>query len=152
MNTTTSLIAQGIQLSIAPVFMLAAVAAMINAVLGRLARIIDRGRFLEEAIDDGSAKKPDVAREEMRMLRKRARTINLSLAFLALCALLLCITAGALFVTEVQHVQTSFLIPASFLGGLLCFIVAVLFFLAEVWMSTYSFRFGKELFVRTPSQ
>ena len=41
----------GIQLSLAPVFLLTAVAAMIGAVTGRLARIIDRARTLEERLD-----------------------------------------------------------------------------------------------------
>jgi len=40
-------VAHGIQLSIAPVFLLTAVAGMIGAVSNRLARIIDRARFIE---------------------------------------------------------------------------------------------------------
>ena len=152
MNGTSSLIAQGIQLSIAPVFMLAAVAAMINAVVGRLARIIDRGRKLENEIESGASRHPDRARTEMHILRKRARIVNLAIALLSLCALLLCLTAGALFVTEVQHVGASFLIPASFLGGLMSFIAAVSMFLVEVWHSTHAFRFGKELFEAAPPQ
>ena len=103
MNAASSLIAQGILLSIAPVFMLAAVAAMINAVVGRLARIIDRGRKLENEIESGACRHPERARIEMRILRKRARIVNLAIALLSLCALLLCLTAGALFVTDKSY-------------------------------------------------
>ena len=44
----TSAITHGIQLAVAPVFLLTAVSGMIGAVAGRLARIIDRARVVED--------------------------------------------------------------------------------------------------------
>ena len=44
----TSAITHGIQLAVAPVFLLTAVSGMIGVVAGRLARIIDRARVVEE--------------------------------------------------------------------------------------------------------
>ena len=41
-------ITHGIQLAVAPVFLLTAVTGMIGAVAGRLARIIDRARLVED--------------------------------------------------------------------------------------------------------
>ena len=43
-------VTHGIQLAVAPVFLLTAVSGMIGAVAGRLSRIIDRGRVLEEKL------------------------------------------------------------------------------------------------------
>ena len=43
----TDAITHGIQLAVAPVFLLTAVSGMIGAVAGRLARIIDRARLVE---------------------------------------------------------------------------------------------------------
>ena len=49
----SSTITHGIQLAVAPVFLLTAVSGMIGAVAGRLARIIDRARtLLRELADD----------------------------------------------------------------------------------------------------
>jgi hypothetical protein len=45
-----SAIAQTIQLSLAPVFMLAAIGQILNVLAGRLARVIDRARALEERV------------------------------------------------------------------------------------------------------
>ena len=45
------IVARGIQLALAPVFLLTAVAGTIGAVAGRLARIIDRARLLEDLIE-----------------------------------------------------------------------------------------------------
>jgi hypothetical protein len=56
-SADASAVTHGIQLSLAPVFLLTAVAAMIGAVTGRLARIIDRARALEERLDA----RPDAA-------------------------------------------------------------------------------------------
>ena len=41
-------VTHGIQLAVAPVFLLTAVSGMIGAIAGRLARIIDRARMLED--------------------------------------------------------------------------------------------------------
>ena len=47
-------ITHGIQLAVAPVFLLTAVSGMIGAVAGRLARIIDRARLVEERARDST--------------------------------------------------------------------------------------------------
>ena len=49
-----STITHGIQLAVAPVFLLTAVAGMIGAVAGRLARIIDRARVVEDRARNSS--------------------------------------------------------------------------------------------------
>ena len=46
-------VTHGIQLAVAPVFLLTAVSGMIAAVAGRLARIIDRARLLENRLEAG---------------------------------------------------------------------------------------------------
>ena len=42
-------ISQAIQLAIAPVFLLTGLAGLLGVMANRLARVIDRGRWLEEA-------------------------------------------------------------------------------------------------------
>jgi Protein of unknown function (DUF2721) len=139
-------LAQGVQLSVAPVFMLTAVAALINAFSQRLSRIVDRGRTVADAVEQGSARDVPQAQEEMRLLRKRARLINAALALLSISAMLISVTTGLLFLGETQTAQLSISIPISFLGALTAFVAAVFLYLLEVWISTYIFRFGKEPF------
>lgn len=66
-------VTHGIQLAVAPVFLLTAVSGMIAAVAGRLARIIDRARFLENRLEAGSVEGPKAVRmyTELRELRHR---------------------------------------------------------------------------------
>ena len=47
-------VTHGIQLAVAPVFLLTAVSGMIAATAGRLGRIIDRARLLEGRLDAGN--------------------------------------------------------------------------------------------------
>ena len=56
--TDLSTVSHGIQLAVAPVFVLTAVSAMIGTVAGRLGRIIDRARVVEERIDAAPATDP----------------------------------------------------------------------------------------------
>ena len=59
-------VTHGIQLAVAPVFLLTAVSGMIAAVAGRLARIIDRARFLENRLETGGVEEAkQILRESM---------------------------------------------------------------------------------------
>lgn len=66
-------VTKAIQLALAPVFLLTAIAGLLNVMTGRLARIVDRGRGLTEG-RNGSASAPEesVARE-VRNLEQRRR-------------------------------------------------------------------------------
>ena len=92
-------VAHSIQLALAPVFMLTAIAGLIGALAGRLARIIDRARVLEEKIR--TATDPAVTERhlvELGSLRTRGRIANASIGFLALCGVMIGFTIVALFV------------------------------------------------------
>ena len=94
-------VAHGIQLSIAPVFLLTAVSGMIGAVANRLARIIDRARFLESGIEAGlEAVVREKSFAELVEVRRRGLLANASIALLTLCALSIGLTIIVLFLGE----------------------------------------------------
>ena len=131
-----------IQFAVAPVFLLTAVAALIGAVATRLARIIDRARDIEERLLAGHAIDEGVAYEELRRARVRARIVNGSLALLTISAALIGATVMTLFIGGVGSVHSEWLIPWTFLGGLICFILALLCFLIETLLATHLLKFG----------
>jgi hypothetical protein len=143
-----SALANGIQLSIAPVFLLTAVAALIGALAPRLGRVIDRARAIEDKLDHlDSAPLPQtkisVLEHELQALGKRARMINWSMILLVLCATLIGVTILELFLSELgtgKVMLVSRWVPISFIGGLACFIAALLCFLREVLLTTQSVR------------
>lgn len=137
-------VSNGIKLAVAPVFLLTAMATMINTVAGRLARIIDRARTLEDRITanpDATNTDPDFA--ELRRLRHRGWLINTCIALLTLCGMLIGLTILALFLGETTELQIFRMATISFLTGIACFLLALMSFLVETLLSTRTLKFSR---------
>ena len=94
-------VTNAIQLAVAPVFLLTAVSGMIGTGAGRLTRIIDRARILEDRLASPAA--PDaraLVQEELARLRRRGRLVNACIALLTFCAILIGLTIMVLFLGE----------------------------------------------------
>jgi hypothetical protein len=136
-------VSHGIQLAVAPVFLLTAVAAVIGTVAGRLARIIDRARILEERIDAAPESDPmSVAFGELRALRVRGALVNVCIAMLTFSGIMIGLTIMALFLGETAELQTFRIVTILFLSGVAFFLVALLLFLAETLLATRILKFG----------
>lgn len=140
---TSSAILNAIQLAVAPVFMLTAIAAMIGTVATRLARIIDRARVLEERLQLGTLVNTDAAYWELNRLKLRGRICNWSVGFLGLCGMMIAATVMVLFLGETVSKRSELIVPWTFLGALGLFVVALLLFLLETFLATHTLRFGK---------
>jgi Protein of unknown function (DUF2721) len=131
-----SAVSQGIQLAIAPVFLLNAVAAMIGAVAGRLARIIDRARQVEAWMEESpDAPKMQRWKDELRLLRQRSTLVNWCIALLILCAILIGSTIVFLFFGETLEVNFARTATVSFMVGVVSFLLALICFFAETLLS-----------------
>lgn len=143
--TDLDTVTHGIQLAVAPVFLLTAVAGMIGSVAGRLARIIDRARVLEDRIDKASINDPmTTAFTELRQLRKRGALVNTCIALLTFCAILIGLTIMALFLGETTDMQIFRIATILFLAGVTCFLLALLCFLTETVIATRMLKFGRQ--------
>lgn len=135
-------ISHGIQLAVAPVFLLTAVSGMIGAVAARLARIIDRARVVEKLLKETPPEPQRLAaRRELRELRTRGLLANSSIGLLTLCALMIGTTIVVLFLGETMGLPIRLSI-ASFLSGLVCFMLALACFFAETLIATRLLKFG----------
>jgi Protein of unknown function (DUF2721) len=139
-----SVVTHGIQLAVAPVFLLTAVSGMIGSVAGRLARIIDRARVLEERLKAGvDAEFTAKAHDELVRLRKRGHLANGAIGLLTLCSFLIGLTIIVLFLGETTAFQIDRFAIVSFLAGIVCFMLALGCFMAETLMATRILNFGK---------
>ena len=142
--TDLSTVTHGIQLAVAPVFLLTAVAAMIGTVAGRLARIIDRARLLEDQIEAAPAGAlMTSAYAELKQLRLRGRLVNICIALLTFGAILIGLTIVALFLGETTALQILRIPTIFFLSGVVCFLLALLCFLTETLLATRILNFGQ---------
>ena len=138
----SSTITHGIQLAVAPVFFLTAVAGMIGAVAGRLARIIDRARVLQErAKTSVDAEVVGASLDELIQLRKRGGLANACIALLTGCGFLIGTTIVLLFLDEITDFHSSQFALGSFLMGVVSFLLALLCFFAETVIAGRALRF-----------
>ena len=138
-------VTHGIQLAVAPVFLLTAVSGMIGAVAGRLARIIDRARFLEDRLEASDVEKIRAAKMygELRRLRQRGRLVNGCLALLTFCAILIGTTIVLLFLGETSELPIFRYATVFFLASVVCFLFALVCFLAETLLATHMLNFAE---------
>jgi Protein of unknown function (DUF2721) len=144
--TDLDTVTHGIQLAVAPVFLLTAVAGMIGSVAGRLARIIDRARVLEDRIEAAPSNNPMTsAFSELKQLRLRGALVNACIALLTFCAIMIGLTIMALFLGETTEWQIFRIATILFLSGVTCFLLALLCFLTETLIATRMLKFGRKL-------
>src|SRR5215469_5448727 len=86
-----------IQLSVAPVFLLTGVGTLLNVLSGRLARIIDRARVLEQRLELQESPHPGVKIIELRVLERRGKLIYYAIKLSTISALMVCSVIAALF-------------------------------------------------------
>ena len=138
-------VTHGIQLAVAPVFLLTAVSGMISAVAGRLARIIDRARFLENRLENGGLEESRMFKmyDELSRLRHRGWLVNGCLALLTFCAILIGTTIILLFLGETSELPIFRIATVCFLSGVVCFLSALVCFLAETLLATHLLKFAE---------
>lgn len=138
-------VTHGIQLAVAPVFLLTAVSGMIAAVAGRLGRIIDRARFLENRLEDGGVEASLSIRmyAELQQLRHRGWLVNSCIALLTFCAILIGTTIVLLFLGETTALSIPKIATVCFLSGVICFLLALLCFLTETLLATRVLKFAE---------
>ena len=134
-------IAHLIQSAVAPVFLLSGVGVTLGVLTGRLARIIDRARYLEEQVG-----KPGVHTESihasLRMLARRAKYTNAAIAMCAASALFVSLVVMALFASAFLNTDLSAPIAILFVLAMVCLTGAFGSFLVECRLATQILRFG----------
>jgi len=132
---------EAIQLAVAPVFLLTGVAGMLNALGIRIARVIDRGRALEDRLIQATPEtEPRYAQfmAELQSLDKRKKIINGATALMVLCAVLIGMTVVELFYSAgmQQRLQLSQWVATTFLLGCGSFIAACVLYLVEIFVAS----------------
>jgi len=131
-----------IQLSVAPVFLLTGVGAMLNVLAGRLARAVDRARGYEARYAAAPPAEQEMLRDELKVQARRCQLIYTAMSLCVLCALLICSVIVALFASAFIGASLGVPIALLFVAAMLAFIAALLAFLREVHLATSHLRIG----------
>jgi len=128
-----------IQLAIAPVFLLTGVGTNMLVLTNRLARIIDRSRYLEEQLESqaaGSADRHALYRDELSILFRRAKKINRAILLSTSCALLICVVVAGLFIADALNLRLASIIAGIFVLAMIALTGSFVYLLREIWLAT----------------
>ena len=89
-------IAHVIQISIAPVFVLTGVGTLLNVLSGRLARIVDRARLLEQRLKLPDASSQTANLKEFQIVEQRGRLIYRAITLSTVAAIMVCLLSANL--------------------------------------------------------
>ena len=132
-------VSQLIQLSVAPVFLLAGVAGLLNVFTGRLSRIIDKvdklDKYEEENIlkDEKSILKITQRRDFLTM---RMKNTNLAILFSTSTGLLVAMVIVTMFLSAIFNFKDFLFIAVLFILAMICLIISLFLFLREIFYTT----------------
>ncbi|MBB4155031.1 ABC-type transport system involved in cytochrome bd biosynthesis fused ATPase/permease subunit [Sphingomonas jinjuensis] len=145
-----STIAQTIQLSLSPVFMLAGIAGLLNVLAGRLSRVVDRARALEALHPRSTGAEHERHVWELRRLDRRVTIINASLFLAVASAIMTCLVVALLFVANLAKLHIGTIVALSFIMAMVLLVASLISFLVEVRVSLRAIHVRAELLERRP--
>jgi hypothetical protein len=131
-------ITQAIQLAIAPVFLLTAVGTIINALMGRLARAVDRRRVIEDILDATEGDRRANLLRELDLIARRTVLVLWSIGLAVFCALLVCLLIGTAFVGAFLLLDLSRTVALLFIVAVVALTGCLLLFMREVFLAALS--------------
>jgi hypothetical protein len=137
------MIAQTIQLALAPVFVLVAMGNIMNILSLRLARAVDRSRHLQQRHVETQGADHDRVVLAMRTLDRRLRLITRSITLLVLSGLTIGTCVALLFVEELFDVNLQQVAGAAFFLAILLLMAALWLFLREIRVAASAIRISE---------
>ena len=140
-NTVSHLI----QLAVAPVFLLAGIAGVMNVLVGRLSRIIDKAEVLTEKIENTSEdnlldKKYIILINKRTYLQKRVINMNYATLASTMTGFLVALVIMIMFMSAFFTFNGSFTIAILFIMAMTSFVTALSLFIKEIFMATIYFK------------
>ena len=133
-----------LQTALAPAFLLVGIGAMLNLFAGRLARIIDRSRDLQELFKSTTGPDHDLVVAELGDLQLRIKIVNSAIFLSVISAIIACALIAMLFVMEMVRVELSLAIAAAFVTAISLLSLALVQFLREVRIGIRDFMIREE--------
>lgn len=134
------MIAQTIQLALAPVFVLVAIGNILNLLSTRLGRVVDRSRHLQERHMQTEGRDHDEVVAEIRLLDQRIKLITRAIRVMVTCGLVIGATVAVLFLEELIGFSLQRVAAALFLLAVGLLMWALVLFLRETQISAQQLR------------
>jgi hypothetical protein len=138
------MIAQTIQLALAPVFVLVAIGNIMNTLSQRLGRIVDRSRKLQEQHRETSDAEHDMVVREIRLIDRRIKLIGRAILLLVVSGLTIGLTVVVLFLEEFLRLDLPQVAAVGFILAIGLLMCALWLFMQETRAATAALRIPEE--------
>lgn len=137
-----------IQLSVAPVFLIAGVAGLLNVFTGRLTRIVDKLEKIEAYIYNKQKKNKDYKASSRISSRRnvliiRLKNVNLAILFATVTGLMVSLVILSAFAATLFSFQSEIVISISFMLAMLFLILSLVMFLREIYYTSNYIKLDK---------
>lgn len=133
-----------IQQAVAPVFLLMGVSTLLGVLTGRLGRVVDRFRSLNEHCESPQAQAESPScknfQVELQLLSTRAAWVQRAIALCTLTLLLVAVIIGVLFLGEATRWNLSWLVAPLFIATMASLVIGLGCFLREIYLSNHTFK------------
>ncbi len=138
-----------IQLSVAPVFLLAGVAGLLNVFTSRLTRIIDKLEGLDDYVHQKELQDPayhpsDAVMSRRENLIKRLQNTNLAIFFATATGLMVALVIISVFFSSLMSYNAETLISILFVMAMFFLIISLLVFVKEIYFTISYIRDKRE--------
>lgn len=144
-----STVAATIQIAIAPVFLLAGIAGILNVLVGRMARVVDRARRIEELHPISTGAEHERHVWELRLIDRRLSVINMAIALCVASAVAICLVVALLFGAELTHLDIGGVVAVAFIASMLLLTAGLIAFMIEIRLSIRAVHVREELLERS---
>ena len=127
-----------LQTALTPAFLLVAVGSLLNILTGRLSRIVDRSRDLQDRHAATQGQEHDRLVTELRVIEKRMRVVGSSILLSVLSALTVCLMIGLLFLMGLSDFSMAWIVVAVFMLALALMAGSLILFVREVGLATHA--------------
>ncbi len=139
-DTTPEDVAHIIQVSLAPAFLLTALATLLNVFSARLARIADKVNATARDLDKAGAAEAQHLSRRLTFHRRRSALLDVAVVLACLSAVMTLSSILTLFVGALRDAATASVLFACFGAALALTIGAITAFLAEILMAGRGIR------------
>lgn len=144
-----STVAATIQIAIAPVFLLAGIAGILNVLVGRMARVVDRARRIEELHPISTGPEHERHVWELRLIDRRLSIINMAIALCVASAVAICLVVALMFGAELAHLDIGGVVAVAFIASMLLLTAGLIAFMLEIRLSIRAVHVREELLERS---
>ncbi|PKP94400.1 MAG: DUF2721 domain-containing protein [Alphaproteobacteria bacterium HGW-Alphaproteobacteria-16] len=143
-----STVAATIQMAIAPVFLLAGIGGILNVLVGRMARVVDRARKIEQLHPVSKGAEHERHVWELRLIDKRLSVINSAIFLCVASGIAICLVVALLFGAQLTHLDIGVIVAVAFIASMLLLTFGLIAFLIEVRLSLGAVHVREELLER----